>query len=398
MAIELECGICGQEHRFREEHAGRQSRCKECSARIDIPRGGLGGIFDGTTPVFTPPVIFIGSFLLVAVIAIGIGELIAAFQPNGATTANAAGANSAQPPNPQAQGTVPLVGAPGAPGLPRQFVPQNANQPPSTTGIATNGTGQPAAVLDGQPQPPSLPSIPPPRESPRNRMSLVQISELREQLARRGTPLVSFYTREDQPIQISRISPSWAEPGEEVLLWGRGFKPVTRAIAIDNDRFQEHELSFRVISDTEISVKAPPMIERRDESLFVFELHTPDGIAVTFPIELIEASKNAVIHEFAIVRREQCLSVVKSFVLLDELGSAKMLTVARAYTLKPTEVLSIQGAESQIVLTPEVRTGTIFGANIVSKKVPAVFPSFLHQLFIGPKCRMDRVRIPEVDR
>lgn len=48
MAIEMECGICGQEHRFREEHVGRQTRCKECTARIDIPRGGLGGILDDT--------------------------------------------------------------------------------------------------------------------------------------------------------------------------------------------------------------------------------------------------------------------------------------------------------------------------------------------------------------
>ena len=64
MAIDLECSICGQEHRFRDEHSGRQTRCKECTARIDIPRNGLGGILDGTTPVLTPPVVIVSGVIL----------------------------------------------------------------------------------------------------------------------------------------------------------------------------------------------------------------------------------------------------------------------------------------------------------------------------------------------
>lgn len=387
MAIELECSICGQEHRFRDEHAGRKTRCKECTARIDIPREGLGGILDGTTPVFTPPVILVGCFLLAALLLVTVWELAGSSRPSTVPTQTVA--RSAPLPT-----LPPTTNA--APNLP---VHTTQTQLPSVTSAFPANPTPTASAIDGN-RPPSPPTnlTTPAAGNPVGRSQLARPGSvstdekariLRVYEARR-IPLVTFETSADQPIRIQNIAPTWAEPGQTITLRGTGLAKATRVLAIDSVRFREYELTHRPISDSELVISAPPDCERRSECVFVFEIHTPDGVAVTFPKELADVS-DTVLEDFAIIRRRQIPVASVAFALVDELGGIQTVNTTRIYLLKPTQPQTFRGVASKLFRTDQSEVGPPSGAALEVVKVPAIFPCHVDQMFVGPQCRIRRL-------
>ena len=378
MAIELECGICGQEHRFRDEHAGRQARCKECSARIDIPRGGLGGILDGTTPVFTPPMILVGSFVLVAVMVIGLWEIIGSL-------------GQSVPPRQVA----PSASSPRMPSL-ATVTPSSSSLPTADQSTAAQPTTPiavpivPSVPVDRTLSPSGSLNVPNARSSTRRPANTDEMARIRESYEHRRTPLVSFTTPDNQPVQIREISPTWAEPGQPLVLRGQGLATTSQVLAIDNVRFREHELTFRVVSDSELEVSAPPDCEKRNECVFVFEVYTPKGVAVTLPRELVDAG-DTVLVEFAIVRRQPISVAGATFALVDESGSIKTVNNTRIYLLTPTQPQAFYGVVTKVFRTEQSKIDRVEGAKIEAVTVPAIFPCHLDRLFVGPDCRVRRL-------
>ncbi len=377
MAIELECGICGQEHRFREEHAGRQTRCKECTARIDIPRGGLGGILDGTTPVFTPPVILVGGFVLGALFLVVVWEIVGtAGRANvpSPTIAQSAPTPSVPAHSTGAQPSLPSV-VPVTPSLPSPSPPPSVAQRPVTS-------------------PPFSPNIS--AVSPSARATNPRTEErdfIRKEYERLGHPLVVFETSGAHSVQIQSITPSWAEPGQTVTLRGKGLAKTNRVLAVDNIVFREHELTVRVVSDSELEVSSPPECFRRSESVFVFEIYSPEGVAVTLPRELADAS-DKVEREFAIVRKTRINIVERSFALVDDVGAVSIISMARLYLLKPTLLQSFRGTATKVFRTDQSATGQLSGSGLEYVTVPAIFPCHVDRMFFGPACRTWRLVLP----
>lgn len=376
MAIDLECGICGQEHRFREEHAGRQTRCKECSARIDIPRGGLGGILDGTTPVFTPPVILAGVMIL------GTASLIAAWE--------VAGLMRSSPARSQTAATTPIPSrlpssmnvAPSRPSLPTAIQPA----PPSVPPVAI---GRPATT------PFNSGSVPAASPSSRRPASMQELEQIRKTYEVFGNPLVSFATADNQPMQIQNISPTWAEPGQPVTLQGKGLAATQRVLAIASSQCREYELTIHSVSDTEIVVSAPPECERRNENVFVFEVYAPTGVAMTLPRELAEAGpKVPIVSDFAIIRRERISLALSSFVLLDEMGSIQTVNSARIYLLNSSQPQSFQGVFTRIIRTERSSISQLSGPQLDAVTVAAIYPCYLEKMFVGPDCPLRRLQLP----
>lgn len=387
MAIELECSICGQEHRFRDEHAGRKTRCKECTARIDIPREGLGGILDGTTPVFTPPVILVGCFLLAALLLVTVWELAGSSRPSTVPTQTVARSAPLPtlPPTTNAAPNVPVH--PTQTQLPSVKSAFPANPAPTASAIDGNRPPSPPTNLTtpaaGNPVGRSQPALP-------GSVSADEMARIRESYVARRTPLMKFETPATQPVLIQRITPSWSEPGQTVVLQGKGFSKTTRVLAIDNIRFLEHELTFRVISDSELEISSPPECERRPECLFVFEVYTPDGVAVTLPDELVAVSKT-IVSDFAIVREPKVSVVLATFAIVEELGSVDTVNTARIYLRNPSQPLKFWGVATKIFRTKEADVGQVVGGKVEAVTVPAIFPCHVDQMFVGPQCRLRRL-------
>lgn len=387
MAIELECSICGQEHRFRDEHAGRKTRCKECTARIDIPRGGLGGVLDGTTPVFTPPVILVGCFLLAALLLVVVWELAGSSRPSTVptqTVARSAPLPTLPPttiaatslPDRSTQTQIPSVTSPPTVNPTPNASTFEGNRPPSSPSSPTN-------LSAGNPIGRTRPSLP-------GTVSANEMARIRENYVAQRSPLVKFETPANQPVLIQSIAPTWAEPGQTVVLRGKGFSNTTRVLAIDNIRFLEHELMFRVISDSELEVNSPPECERRPECVFVFEVYAPDGVAVTLPDELAEVSKT-ILSDFAIVRQPQVSVVLATFAIVDDPGSIDTVNTARIYLRTPSQPLKFWGVATKIFQTKESNVGQVAGGKVEAVTVPAIFPCHVDQMFAGPQCRIRRL-------
>ncbi|HLQ46759.1 MAG TPA: hypothetical protein VK137_18590, partial [Planctomycetaceae bacterium] len=374
-------------------HAGRQTRCKECTARIDIPRGGLGGMIDGTTPVFTPPVILVGGFVLGAILVIAVWEIAGSSgQSNGSAQSVA---QSAPPPTfPSLKNVAPslpdrpavAVSQPGQPVFPANQTPVN-----QTPNVPANQTARPAVSSPNFAAPSS--NVPAPPRPTRGPVSAEELARIRKSYEDRRSPLVKFVTSDNQSVRIQSIAPTWAEPGQTVVLRGKGLAQANRVLAIDNLRFREYELTLRVISDSELEVSAPPACEKRPECVFAFEVYTPDGVAITLPSELADAS-DTILSEFAIIRRQSISVALATFAIVDELGSIQTVNTSRIYLLKPSQPQKFHGVVTKIFRTEQTEIGQVTGAKIEAVTVPAIFPCHLDQMFVGPESRLRRLLVP----
>ncbi len=399
MAIELECDICGQEHRFRDEHAGRQTSCKECSARLQIPRDGLGGIIDGTTPVFTPPVLLIGGGLVAAVCTVFIWNAMspsvpARGQPQVSTTTTPALPASPFSTAPSLPLEQPKVMPPAT--IP-PVVTENKPVEPSIVPIqprVPDRTDQPATILVERLPPKVIPQPEfPPGFSPQ------EIEARARQRAAAATPIQTRKTDPSQSVQIREISPTWAQPGERVTLRGTGLGKTTRVAAIrGGNGTQEFTLPIHAVSDTEVVVDAPPKMEYRETCFYLFEVHSPAGVAITFPTEIVDLDSGEKTFDFGITSRGQVLSFSAGFVLIDDLGQIRFPSYCRLYLLRPTKPLVFDGNYVTTVYsdpTPapdKFSTSSAAGNKVI--KVPEIFPCFLDRVFAGPMCTTKRLLKP----
>jgi hypothetical protein len=405
--IKVVCDICGEPHKVGDNRVGAKMRCRACDTGIRVPKGPyvdedeelldpeeheeeappegltttdvLRRVRDGAGAVFG---LVLMGFYVAFTFQFLTGEEA---PPTTGWRSSRTASTSSRFSRPQARANVP--------NFPRPAMPEF--RPPQFPRLPDAGIPDPAFPNPGLPEAPAIPPFDPhpfpgrPNTFPgaipgrTNPGSGLPHSAIpgRSPAAAEAEPL---RTDSDQPVVVNSLSPATGGPGTVVTLRGKGFEGTTRVVFASfhsarlNDGSDAGE--FRVVSDTELTVVAPRVVTLQPTGSII-EVHTPQGVAVTWPADSVvsadgdrgAANANVVVRGSPSGPFTSCNVLVESGASVDSAAFSKVYVRAGGHVERFVAFNAIVASTAAKPLQTDGRNQPLY--------VPEVYPSYVPRLF-----------------